>query len=72
MARIPHSVEKSAFRPGEYVLYQNGAQRIVRCADGWRVCGLVSLTGRSIYAGPCKTLQALVDKAVSIVEMSGQ
>jgi len=31
-----HRIEKSSFRPGEYVGYCDGPWRITRCAVGWK------------------------------------
>jgi len=47
---MPHNISKSAFRKGEYVGHCRGAQRILRFADGWRTCGLLSLAGTAVYA----------------------
>ena len=66
MARLPHNISKSGFRRGEYVLHLDGAQRIIGKPGDWRVCGLLSLSGRPLYAGPCRTLADLADRAEKI------
>ncbi len=40
-----HSIEKSAFRKGEYIGYANGAQRIRRGGLGWETYALGSSAG---------------------------
>ena len=47
---MPHNIERSAFRKGEYVLYLNGAQRVVGQSGAWRTVGLLSLAGAPVYA----------------------
>lgn len=44
-------IEKSGFRPGEYVGYCDGAWRITKTADGWRAVkndGKDSFRGRTL------------------------
>lgn len=38
-------IEKSAFRPGEYVAYVNGCQRVRRFGNGWQTYALGSSQG---------------------------
>ena len=66
MPALPHNISKSGFRRGEYVLHLGGAQRVVRSREGWRICGLLSLQGRPLYAGPCRTLAELSELAAKI------
>ena len=58
MASLPHNISKSAFRRGEYVAHCCGAQRVLRFSDGWRSCGLLSLSGKPVYRR-ARTLQEL-------------
>lgn len=47
---LPHNIEKSGFRRGEYIGYCNGAQRIRRSGSGWATYALGSSSGVFVYA----------------------
>lgn len=70
--RIPKNMEKSKARPGEYVGYYAGCQRIRPAGGiGWESYGLCSLVGTPIYrrARTLKELDALLtERATTIAE----
>lgn len=65
--KLPHNIEKSAFRKGEYVGYCNGAQRIRRGGEGWVTNGLCSSQGEAVFA-QARTLMELGEKLAKIKE----
>lgn len=59
--KLPHNIEKSYFKKGEYVGFCNGAQRIRKEGGQWRTCGLASLAGEAVYLS-APTLAELGEK----------
>lgn len=70
MSRMPHNIDRSTVRKGEYVLYLHGSQRVTGRKGAWRTAGLCSLTGSPVYATG-RTLQELATNAARIARDAG-
>ena len=59
--RSYHNIEKSAFKPGEYIGYADGVWRIVRWGSGWRSFCRLHADHVNLYADTLSEMSTLLE-----------